>query len=157
MGNRDIDAAVTDLKGKVKDAAGGLTGDTGLQAEGKLDQGISKAKQFAHDATDAVQDGVEHLRDKANSAEEHARQHAESVTARLRDLAETAWEKAADAGGKVYESGVRGGQKLGESLEQKPVLSVALAGVVGYLAAFMIHSPSSPLAPEPPPKRRWPF
>jgi len=27
-----------DLKGKIKDAAGGLTGDTGLQAEGKLDQ-----------------------------------------------------------------------------------------------------------------------
>lgn len=27
-----------DLKGKVKDAAGGLTGDSSLQAEGKLDQ-----------------------------------------------------------------------------------------------------------------------
>jgi uncharacterized protein YjbJ (UPF0337 family) len=27
-----------DLKGKVKDAAGGLTGDSNLQAEGKLDQ-----------------------------------------------------------------------------------------------------------------------
>lgn len=27
-----------DLKGKVKDAVGGLTGDTSLQGEGKLDQ-----------------------------------------------------------------------------------------------------------------------
>jgi uncharacterized protein YjbJ (UPF0337 family) len=27
-----------DLKGKVKDAAGGLTGDSSLQAEGKVDQ-----------------------------------------------------------------------------------------------------------------------
>lgn len=27
-----------DLKGRVKDAAGGLTGDSSLQAEGKLDQ-----------------------------------------------------------------------------------------------------------------------
>ncbi len=27
-----------DLKGKLKDAAGGLTGDTSLQAEGKWDQ-----------------------------------------------------------------------------------------------------------------------
>jgi uncharacterized protein YjbJ (UPF0337 family) len=27
-----------DLKGKVKDALGGLTGDTSLQGEGKLDQ-----------------------------------------------------------------------------------------------------------------------
>lgn len=28
----------THLKGRVKDAAGGLTGDSGMQAEGKLDQ-----------------------------------------------------------------------------------------------------------------------
>ena len=28
----------TDLKGKVKDALGGLTGNTSLQGEGKLDQ-----------------------------------------------------------------------------------------------------------------------
>jgi uncharacterized protein YjbJ (UPF0337 family) len=27
-----------DLKGRVKDAAGGLTGDSGLQAEGKMDR-----------------------------------------------------------------------------------------------------------------------
>jgi uncharacterized protein YjbJ (UPF0337 family) len=28
----------TEAKGKVKDAVGGLTGDTGMQAEGKVDQ-----------------------------------------------------------------------------------------------------------------------
>lgn len=32
------------LKGRVKDAAGGLTGDTTLQAEGKLDKARGKAK-----------------------------------------------------------------------------------------------------------------
>jgi Uncharacterized protein conserved in bacteria len=32
------------LKGKVKDAAGGLTGDSSLQAEGKMDQLKGKAK-----------------------------------------------------------------------------------------------------------------
>jgi uncharacterized protein YjbJ (UPF0337 family) len=32
----------TDLKGKVKDAVGGLTGDTSLQGEGKLDQAKGK-------------------------------------------------------------------------------------------------------------------
>jgi uncharacterized protein YjbJ (UPF0337 family) len=39
---RGIDNSVSgkgnDLKGKVKDAAGGLTGDSSLQGEGKLDQ-----------------------------------------------------------------------------------------------------------------------
>jgi uncharacterized protein YjbJ (UPF0337 family) len=29
---------LSDLKGKVKDAVGGLTGDSSLQAEGKVDQ-----------------------------------------------------------------------------------------------------------------------
>ncbi len=33
-----------DLKGRLKDAAGGLTGDTSLQAEGKLDQLKGKAQ-----------------------------------------------------------------------------------------------------------------
>jgi uncharacterized protein YjbJ (UPF0337 family) len=34
----------TDLKGKLKDAAGGLTGDSSLQAEGKMDQLKGKAQ-----------------------------------------------------------------------------------------------------------------
>jgi len=33
---------MNDLKGKVKDAAGGLTGDTSLQARGKMDQAKGK-------------------------------------------------------------------------------------------------------------------
>jgi len=33
-----LEGAGKDLKGRVKDAAGGLTGDESLQAEGKLDR-----------------------------------------------------------------------------------------------------------------------
>ena len=33
-----LEGAGKDLKGRVKDAAGGLTGDQGLQNEGKLDR-----------------------------------------------------------------------------------------------------------------------
>lgn len=42
------------LKGKVKDAAGGLTGDSGMQAEGKWD----KAKGRAKDALGDVQRNI---------------------------------------------------------------------------------------------------
>lgn len=35
---------VDDLKGRLKDAAGGLTGDNSLQAEGKIDRVKGKAK-----------------------------------------------------------------------------------------------------------------
>ena len=34
----------SDVKGKVKDAVGGLTGDSSLQAEGKMDQAKGKVQ-----------------------------------------------------------------------------------------------------------------
>ena len=34
----------SDMKGKVKDAVGGLTGDSSLQAEGKMDQAKGKVQ-----------------------------------------------------------------------------------------------------------------
>jgi|GEM_PF-2526266 uncharacterized protein YjbJ (UPF0337 family) len=35
-----VKGAATDIKGKIKDAAGGLTGRPGLQVEGKIDQAV---------------------------------------------------------------------------------------------------------------------
>ena len=42
--NHSAEGKTDNLKGKVKDAAGGLTGDSSLQAEGKVDQLKGKAK-----------------------------------------------------------------------------------------------------------------
>ena len=39
-----VEGKGTNLKGRLKDAAGGLTGDTSLQAEGKVDQLKGKAQ-----------------------------------------------------------------------------------------------------------------
>jgi uncharacterized protein YjbJ (UPF0337 family) len=36
--DNSLEGKATDLKGKLKDGLGGLTGDTSLQGEGKLDQ-----------------------------------------------------------------------------------------------------------------------
>ena len=44
----------TDLKGKVKDAVGGLTGDTSLQGEGKMDQAKGKVQDAFGQAERAV-------------------------------------------------------------------------------------------------------
>jgi uncharacterized protein YjbJ (UPF0337 family) len=38
-----------DLKGRIKDAAGGLTGDNSMQAEGKLDRLKGKAQNVVGD------------------------------------------------------------------------------------------------------------
>ena len=36
--DNSVEGKTSDLKGKLKDGLGGLTGDTSLQGEGKLDQ-----------------------------------------------------------------------------------------------------------------------
>jgi uncharacterized protein YjbJ (UPF0337 family) len=63
-----IDAKVRDLKGHVKDAAGGLTGDIGLQADGKLDQFTAHMQEdFAdlyEEGEGAVEKAVTFVRDK---------------------------------------------------------------------------------------------
>ncbi len=45
-----------DAKGRVKEAAGNLTGDKDLQREGKVDQAGGKAKDSIEKATDKVKD-----------------------------------------------------------------------------------------------------
>lgn len=52
----DTPSNTDDAKGRVKEAAGKLTGDKDLQNEGKLDQGEGKAKE-----------GIDKLADKARS------------------------------------------------------------------------------------------
>jgi uncharacterized protein YjbJ (UPF0337 family) len=47
-----------DAKGRIKEAAGDLTGDEGLQREGKVDQATGTVKDTVDDAADKVKDVV---------------------------------------------------------------------------------------------------
>jgi uncharacterized protein YjbJ (UPF0337 family) len=47
-----------ELKGRVKEAAGALTGDEKLKREGQLDQAVGKVKQKADQMIDKVKDAV---------------------------------------------------------------------------------------------------
>jgi uncharacterized protein YjbJ (UPF0337 family) len=47
-----------ELKGRVKEAAGALTGDDKLKREGKLDQSAGKIKQAADKVIDAAKEAV---------------------------------------------------------------------------------------------------
>ena len=46
------------VKGRIKEAAGALTGNDTLREEGKTDQLLGKTKQAFHKATDTVKKGV---------------------------------------------------------------------------------------------------
>lgn len=47
-----------DVKGRMKEAAGDVTGDKRLQREGKIDQASAAAKKTVDKAADAVKDAV---------------------------------------------------------------------------------------------------
>ena len=52
------DGTKDDLKGRTKEAAGGLTGDKSLKNEGKVDRGSGKLKDAVGGASDKVKDAV---------------------------------------------------------------------------------------------------
>jgi uncharacterized protein YjbJ (UPF0337 family) len=60
MDKEHIKGAGDKAKGAVKDAAGKLTGDKKLQAEGKMDKAKGEAREAVGDAMDAIR----HANDK---------------------------------------------------------------------------------------------
>lgn len=53
-----------DAKGRVKEAAGNLTGDDELKEEGKTDQAAGKLKSIVDGAKDKVEDAIDDVRDR---------------------------------------------------------------------------------------------
>jgi uncharacterized protein YjbJ (UPF0337 family) len=60
----DMGSKMDDAKGRVKEAAGVISGDERLEREGKLDQAGGAVKDVAERATDAVGDAVDAVKDK---------------------------------------------------------------------------------------------
>ncbi len=52
------DGTMDKAKGRVKEAAGDLTGDQSLKNEGKVDKGAGKVKNAVGDTADKVKDAV---------------------------------------------------------------------------------------------------
>ncbi len=52
------DHKVEDTKGRLKEAAGDITGDEGLKREGKLDQASASTKKAIDEVADKVKDIV---------------------------------------------------------------------------------------------------
>lgn len=55
-----------DMKGRLKEATGDLTGDEKLKREGKADQAGAKVKQAAEKVKDKIGDAVDGLKDRAS-------------------------------------------------------------------------------------------
>jgi uncharacterized protein YjbJ (UPF0337 family) len=59
-----IEGTKDEVKGRVKEAAGDLTDDEGLEAEGKADRAGGKIKQGLADAKDKGEELVDKVKDK---------------------------------------------------------------------------------------------
>ena len=53
-----------EIKGSVKEGLGKLTGDKSLEGEGLAEQVVSKVKEAAGDAKDAVEGVIDSVKDK---------------------------------------------------------------------------------------------
>jgi uncharacterized protein YjbJ (UPF0337 family) len=60
MDKEHIKGAADKAKGAIKDAAGKLTGDKQMQAEGKVDKAKGAAREAMGDAKDAVRRAQDH-------------------------------------------------------------------------------------------------
>ncbi len=60
----DMDGKMDQAKGKVKQAAGDLTGDDDLKREGKVDEASGTAKGKLEEAKDKAEDVVDAMKDK---------------------------------------------------------------------------------------------
>ena len=64
MDREHVKGAADNAKCAIKDAAGKLTGDAKLQAEGKLDKAKGAAHNAAGDVKDAVRDASKNAQDR---------------------------------------------------------------------------------------------
>lgn len=62
MDKEHVKGAAQKAKGAVKDAAGGLTGNEKLQAEGKADKAAGAGRQAAGDVKDAARKAADSLK-----------------------------------------------------------------------------------------------
>jgi uncharacterized protein YjbJ (UPF0337 family) len=60
MDKEHIKGAADKVKGAVKDTVGKVTGDTKMQAEGKLDKAKGSARNVVGDVKDVARDATDH-------------------------------------------------------------------------------------------------
>ena len=59
-----LESKFDEIKGSVKEGLGKLTGDKSLEGEGLAEQVVSKVKEAAEDAKEAVEGVIDSVKDK---------------------------------------------------------------------------------------------
>ena len=64
---KNIEGAVDDVKGHIKEGVGGLTGDRNLEGEGRLDQIKGKVEKGLGNIRDGAKNVLEKAKDKLDN------------------------------------------------------------------------------------------
>lgn len=83
MDEREVKGTAREFAGKAEQVAGNVTGDTGRQAEGHLDEGVGAAERKFGAAREAAQDAAETASRQAAEARDAAFRAAERAAERL--------------------------------------------------------------------------
>jgi uncharacterized protein YjbJ (UPF0337 family) len=70
-----MDPKLQDAKGRAKEAAGAITGNEQLKAEGQADQAGAKVQQTVDKAATAAKDAISGMSEAAQGVVDSAREH----------------------------------------------------------------------------------
>jgi uncharacterized protein YjbJ (UPF0337 family) len=146
MNEDEIKGPANEGVGKVKDAVGGLTGDTSMQADGKLDQTAGNIQGKFGAAREQLGNAASDIADKAL-------EFGDQAGSVMRDAAQIVRRETGHAGEKAYDAGVRASQYVERMAKEQPLLSLFGVAAIGYAIGFLLHSPMSPLVPKPKTRR----
>lgn len=124
MDEDELKGAAKDIGGKVKDAAGGLTGNEELQAEGKADQLTGKAQKLYGSAKESI-----------GAAADAA---SEAFSPRRPDPFRS--DTYSDPEGDRFDDGVIA--RAADMVRERPVLAMLGTAVAGYALALLLHGGS---------------
>ena len=107
MDENRFEGAARKVGGKIEGAVGDLTGDTKMQASGRMDDFSGSAQRTYGQAKDAV-----------------------------RNMAGQAGEQASDYGSQMLDQLEEAGDYLAEQVDQRPITAILIAAGVGFLIAM---------------------
>jgi ElaB/YqjD/DUF883 family membrane-anchored ribosome-binding protein len=132
---REIDKTMDTVRRASADVADAVTAQTAAVAGRVMDQATTMVRDVGETINEAAT--------MARAAGEQAWSAASDAAATAQDLTRQAREQAAAAGDVLYQRGARAGEYVTRNVTQYPLTAVLLAGAIGYLTAYLIHSSSS--------------
>ncbi len=98
---------------------------------------IDEARTLVRDVGERINEATTTVRNVG----EQAWSAASDAGATAQDLAREARDQAAAASDALYKEGARAGEYLRRNVNDYPLTAVLIAGAIGYLTAYLMHTP----------------